>query len=78
MSIQIPFSKFYLSHRGRIQDTQGHLPLNIVNSFGITLADRVEGPFCLEIDYVGVMYDVNLSGKLAYELYQDPNLEGQT
>ncbi|BFZ12274.1 hypothetical protein BsWGS_15313 [Bradybaena similaris] len=75
---KIPFSKFYLSYRGRIQDKQQHVPLDKINSFGITLADKVNGPFFLEIDSVAVMYDVNLTGKHAYELYHDRNYLSQT
>ncbi|CAG5127123.1 unnamed protein product [Candidula unifasciata] len=75
---KIPFSKFYLSYRGRIQDKQEPVPMNIINSFGITLADKVDGPFCLEIDSVAVMYDINLSAKFAYELYHDRHYLTQT
>lgn len=75
---KIPFSKFYLSYRGRIQDKQEPVPLHLVNSFGITLADKVNGPFCLEIDSVAVMYDVNLNTKFAYELYHDRHYITQT
>uniref|UniRef100_A0A0B7BEJ1 NADH:ubiquinone oxidoreductase intermediate-associated protein 30 domain-containing protein n=1 Tax=Arion vulgaris TaxID=1028688 RepID=A0A0B7BEJ1_9EUPU len=77
-TVKIPFSKFIISYKGRVQDKQEHLPLSMVNSFGITIGNSAEGPFCLEIDSVAVMYDINLSSKHAYELYQDRNLEGQT
>ncbi|CAL1529419.1 unnamed protein product [Lymnaea stagnalis] len=74
---KIPFSKFYISHHGRIQDRQEYPILSLVNSLGITVMDAAEGPFALEIDSISLMYDINLTGKHAYELYQDKNYEGQ-
>ncbi|XP_005105656.1 complex I intermediate-associated protein 30, mitochondrial [Aplysia californica] len=76
--VKIPFSKFYTTHSGRIQDKQEYLPLNVINSVGITTADAAEGPFYLEIDSIALMYDINLSGKHAYELYQNKYYEVQS
>ncbi len=70
---KIPFSKFYLNVHGRIQDhqvpcTQGWR----CDSVGITLMDRINGPFQLEIDWMGVWYDVSHKEDFAYELYKVP------
>uniref|UniRef100_A0A5S6Q8V5 CIA30 domain-containing protein n=1 Tax=Trichuris muris TaxID=70415 RepID=A0A5S6Q8V5_TRIMR len=64
---KIPFSKFYMSTHARIQDRQGPvlgdgdevMKDNDIRYFGITICDRVEGPFELEIDWIGVEYDAS-------------------
>lgn len=37
---------------------------------GITAGDKINGPFNLEIDYIGLEYDPNLTEEFAYEMYQ--------
>jgi hypothetical protein len=37
------------------------------------LADGIEGPFQLEIDYIALVYDENHKEETAYEMYQAPN-----
>lgn len=69
-SLQIPFSKFFLSSKGRIQDRQNPLPLNKITNFGISAGDKINGPFNLEIDYVGLEFDPNHREVFAYEMYQ--------
>ncbi|KAI8784299.1 complex I intermediate associated protein [Biomphalaria glabrata] len=73
---KLPFSRFYLSHHGRIQDIQEYPCLSLVNSLGITVMDSAEGPFSLEIESIALMYDVNLTEKHAYELFEDRNFQG--
>lgn len=68
--VKIPFSKFFLTHCGRIQDDQHPLWLDKVNTVGFTLADKAEGPFQLEIDFVAVSKDYAHSEEFAYELYK--------
>lgn len=69
---KIPFSKFFLSNKGRIQDRQTSITLDKVTEFGITAA-KYPGAFQLEIDYVGLEYDPNHTEDFAYEMYQLPN-----
>ena len=69
-SQQIPFSKFFLSSRGRIQDKQAAVDLELVNSVGLTMADAVDGEFALEIDSISASYDATHSEEFAYELYR--------
>ena len=73
MAFQVPFSKCFLTATGRIQDKQDALDnsLDRIRSFSFTLADEVEGPFKLELDYIALIRDENHTEKYAYEMYQD-------
>ncbi|XP_078515745.1 complex I intermediate-associated protein 30, mitochondrial [Lissotriton helveticus] len=68
--VRIPFSKFFLSSKGRIQDGQHPVWLDKVNTVGFTLGDQVNGPFQLEIDYVGLCNDRAHTEEFAYEVYK--------
>ncbi|KAL7889235.1 hypothetical protein AOLI_G00014930 [Acnodon oligacanthus] len=68
--IKIPFSKFFLSSRGRIQDDQHALWLDKVNTIGFTLGDKADGPFQLEIDFIALCNDRAHTEEFAYELYK--------
>ncbi|XP_056152454.1 complex I intermediate-associated protein 30, mitochondrial [Lampris incognitus] len=68
--VKIPFSKFFLAHRGRIQDNQHSLWLDKVNAIGFTLGDKADGPFQLEIDFIGIRRDYAHIEEFAYELYK--------
>ncbi|XP_018327242.1 complex I intermediate-associated protein 30, mitochondrial [Agrilus planipennis] len=67
---KIPFSKFFLSSKGRIQDKQFPVPLDRITSFGITASDKIDGEFKLEIDYIGLEYDPSHIENFAYEMYE--------
>ncbi|XP_074853123.1 complex I intermediate-associated protein 30, mitochondrial [Carettochelys insculpta] len=68
--VKIPFSKFFLSSRGRIQDIQHYLWLDKISTFGLTLGDKADGPFQLEIDFIGLLRDRAHTEEFAYELYK--------
>lgn len=72
---QIPFSRFFLANKGRVQDKQGPIPLNRITAFGISVGARAghDGPFNLEIDYIGLEYDPVYTEEFAYEMYKQPN-----
>lgn len=67
---KIPFSKFYLTHKGRIQDKQEPIERNKILWVGFTIADKVPGPFFFEFDFIAALYDENHEEKFAYELYE--------
>ncbi|XP_072929980.1 complex I intermediate-associated protein 30, mitochondrial [Epargyreus clarus] len=67
---KIPFSKFILGSKGRIQDKQTRMRLDRVTHFGITCADKINGPFNLEIEYVGLEFDPTHDEEFAYEMYK--------
>ncbi|KAK0087128.1 hypothetical protein PV325_001737 [Microctonus aethiopoides] len=71
--VKIPFSKFFFSNRGRIQDRQFSPRRNSVVGLGITAADGIAGPFSLEIDFIGVECDETFAEESAYELYHPPH-----
>jgi len=74
--VVIPFSKFFLQHRGFIQDRQYGFIRNIVKNVSITLSDQINGPFHLEIQSIGLK---KLKGpkwhkeENAYESYRVPH-----
>lgn len=70
--MKIPFSKFFLASKGRIQDKQFPIPLNKVTNFGLSCSARggFEGNFSLEIDFVGLEFDPSNTEEFAYEMYK--------
>lgn len=68
--VKIPFSKFFLTHRGRIHDVQHPILLDKVNTIGFTVGDKADGPFQLEIDFIGVCRDHAHTEEFAYEMYK--------
>lgn len=69
---QIPFSKFFLNSKGRVQDKQAPMNRTQVVSVGISAGDRINAPFRLEIDYIGLYSDPDHCEEFAYEMYQLP------
>ncbi|XP_055697018.1 complex I intermediate-associated protein 30, mitochondrial [Phlebotomus papatasi] len=77
--VRVPFSKFFLGSKGRVQDKQGPISLEHVTQIGFTVDSRhdCEGPFSLEIDYIGCEFDPLHTEKFAYEMYkQDKYIVG--
>lgn len=72
-NFQIPFSKFVFSSRGYVQDTQEPIPLCDVAWIGITLKDDIDGPFNLEIEYIGLEEKTSHTEEHAYESYNFDN-----
>jgi len=69
---RIPFSKFFMSSKGRVQDKQCAVPLDRVVSIGISAGDRINAPFRLEIDHISLENDPRHTEKFAYEMYKLP------
>ncbi|KAM4664444.1 complex I intermediate-associated protein 30, mitochondrial [Discoglossus pictus] len=68
--VKIPISKFFLSSRGRIQDNQYPLWHDKITTLGFTLGDKADGPFQLEIDFIGLCNDRAHTEEFAYEKYK--------
>ncbi|XP_041969513.1 complex I intermediate-associated protein 30, mitochondrial [Aricia agestis] len=67
---KIPFSKFILGSKGRVQDKQNRIRLDKVTHFGISCGDKIDGVFNLEIEYVGLEIDPTHDEDFAYEMYK--------
>uniref|UniRef100_A0A8C3VSI8 Complex I intermediate-associated protein 30, mitochondrial n=1 Tax=Catagonus wagneri TaxID=51154 RepID=A0A8C3VSI8_9CETA len=65
--VKIPFSKFFFSNQGRIQDAQYQLLLDKISSIVLALADKLDGPFFLEIDFIGIFTDPAHTEEFPYE-----------
>uniref|UniRef100_A0A1L8DUN7 Putative chaperone protein n=1 Tax=Nyssomyia neivai TaxID=330878 RepID=A0A1L8DUN7_9DIPT len=77
--VRIPFSKFFLGSKGRVQDKQCPLGQEFITNVGFTIDARhgADGPFSLEIDYIGCEFDPTHTEKFAYEMYkQDKYIVG--
>ena len=69
---KIPFSKFAMASQGRFSDKQERFTDFSVTNIGITLMDNTEGPFSLEIDYIGLVKDNSAYEEFSYETYTVP------
>ncbi|XP_049294799.1 complex I intermediate-associated protein 30, mitochondrial [Anopheles funestus] len=71
---KIPFSKFFLASKGRVQDQQGPVPLNRITNVGFSVGSRGghEGSFRLEFDFIGLEFDPSHQEEFAYEMYRQP------
>lgn len=50
--ITLNFHDFFVTHRGYMQDAPFSFPRKNLHTFGILLADRVDGEFRLEIKHI--------------------------
>jgi len=72
--VVIPFSKFFLQHRGFVQDKQPEFMRDIVKNVSITIMDQINGPFHLEIEYIGLKKLQTMFKEInAYEQYRMPH-----
>lgn len=71
-TVRIPFSKFFYASKGRVQDRQSAIVLNRVTHLGFSVGARAghDGPFSLEINYVGLEFDPSHTEDFAYEMYR--------
>lgn len=68
---KIPFSKFILSYKGRIQDRQEAISvLNSIKFVSISLHDQIDGPYRLDVESISFMHDDAHREEFAYEQYQ--------
>lgn len=51
-NIQLPFGDFFVTHRGYMQDHTFSFPRSSVSTFGLLLADKIDGAFELEIQHI--------------------------
>lgn len=66
----IPFSHFAFASKSYIQDEQGQMPLHRIKSVNFVCHDNCDGPFALEVDYVGIRNEtMPFEEKCAFEHY---------
>ncbi|GBP65935.1 Complex I intermediate-associated protein 30, mitochondrial [Eumeta japonica] len=68
--VRIPFSKFVLGSKGRLQDKQNRIKSDKVTHIGIACGDKIPGEFELEIEYIGLEFDPTHDEEFAYEMYK--------
>ncbi|KAK4470277.1 hypothetical protein MN116_005848 [Schistosoma mekongi] len=66
---KIPLSKFYRAHSSIVHTRQRAANLGNMRLFSLTLMDDIEGPFSLELDYIGLYFDEQQSDIFDYEQY---------
>ncbi|KAH7730304.1 Protein NUAF-1 [Aphelenchoides avenae] len=75
---KVAFSRFIHTVWGRVQDKQTAVSVEHVSSIGIVLMDRIDGPFELEIDFIGAYNDTTHKEQFAYEGYVMPMIYTDT
>jgi NADH dehydrogenase [ubiquinone] 1 alpha subcomplex assembly factor 1 len=74
-TLRIPFSKFIYNYKSFTQDLQGYLPAFKIKFVSIALHDKIDGPYSLEIDYMGLRREtLNFEEHTAYENYRFAHL----
>lgn len=64
-----------MGSKGRVQDKQNRMRLDRVTHFGISCGDKIEGPFDLEIEYVGKLNVRSFRTRNINELHEKASLE---
>ncbi|CAK9813306.1 Complex I intermediate-associated protein 30, mitochondrial [Anthophora quadrimaculata] len=68
--VRIPFSKFVFTNKAQVHEIQFPIvPVNVSN-LGITIADKISGPFRLEIDHISICFNPTIFEASAYEMYK--------
>ncbi|KAH9394611.1 Complex I intermediate-associated protein 30, mitochondrial [Tyrophagus putrescentiae] len=67
--VKIPLSRFFFHYQGYLQDSQVRLEPDLIRSVGILVHDLFSGPFRLEIDYIGFVYDSQHNDIIEYETH---------
>jgi NADH dehydrogenase [ubiquinone] 1 alpha subcomplex assembly factor 1 len=75
---KIPFSKFFHLSQGRISDVQYPFSKKQIKNIGFTCMDDVDGPFSLELDFIGVLRDNEFTEEFAYETYRTEKFVANT
>lgn len=70
LSLQLPFSEFFLTNRGYMQDHQTLLPTASISTVGLLLADKVAGPFELELQSITVVAGTSFMHKTWTQDYE--------
>ena len=55
-TITLPFKDFLFTSRGYVQDKEFYFAPSLIKSVGILLADRINGPFRMELDSIGAIH----------------------
>lgn len=72
--VRIPFSKLVFVSKGFTQESQGRMPAFRIKFIAIALQDKIDGPFSLEIDYIGLRNSIiQFDERTAYETYVFPH-----
>lgn len=75
-TLRIPFHRFIFTFKNFVQDFQAGVPRHRVKFVAVTLQDKVDGPFALEIDYIGLIdHTSSLDADTAYEGYSFPHIK---
>ena len=54
-TIEIPFSEFEPTYKGRVVDNAPAADLSRVRSLGMMISDKQAGPFAIEIDWIDAL-----------------------
>lgn len=74
-TLQVPFSKFIFCSASSIQDVQRPIPSFHIKNVNLVLHDTYDGPFSLEVDYIGLRrHHLPFPEAHAYEGYVFPHL----
>lgn len=77
-TFRIPFSKFIFTYKGLVQDRQDPFHPKQVQFMAITIKDTYDGPFALEIDYIGLGVNmIEQDSESPYENYTFAHIKGR-